>query len=672
MNVALNEKDADMPTDSELSRLIGGGTVRSFFQPILDIARGQVLGFEALSRGPAPLESPEVLFGQGHREGLTWELEALCRSIALKNTDGDLWCKEWRLFLNVSPSVFMDRRFPGWLTGEFPQQGDRKPSAVVLELTETEKIEDFDALSRALLAVRSMGFQVALDDLGSGNAGLPSLVKARPDFIKLDRFLVQDIHRDIYRQDLIRACVDFAGQVSSVPIAEGVEKWEELECLAELGIRFFQGFLLGRPAPVPTSPADAVCRRAKGHFGGHLTGPGQGDSVKSLVRRSHTVHPQEMTGDQIDLLFRKNPDLDHVVVIREDRIPMGLVTRQDFFRQTGGAFGYHLFQRQPVISLAKKDFLTVPEEIPIQTLSKKAMERSRGELYDPVMVLDDEGRLSGTVTMKQIISRSSELEVERALSANPLTGLPGNRHIEKWIMDNLQPARDFTIIYADLDRFKEYNDRYGFIQGDRLICFTGDVLRRNLETFPAGTKLGHVGGDDFVFVCPGFLDEEALKGICETFDSEKNVFFSDEDRARGFYEAEDRRGNIVRVRLVTLSLAAVESRRLGMGVHPAELTEIAAALKHRVKQITSRERKSAFCFERRTYANSDVWSIEMPEESGPINSDDSDFCRCPEERSSCPCRIPLHENLFTESLSEHSGPSVGSSVLCESGLSFSR
>lgn len=607
MQMTLKREDIDTGEGLDLSRILERGDVRSVYQPILNISTGRVLGFEALSRGVPPLERPDLLFGQGRREGMTWELEALCRSTSLRQRIEKGWHDDWRLFLNVSPSVFMDDRFSGWLAEAFLETGCGRGSRVVLELTETERVSDFERLCEALHTVRSMGFQVALDDLGSGNAGIPSLVKAKPDFIKLDRFLVKDIHKDTYRQNLVRTFVDFAGRVGSVPIAEGVEEWEELESLAHMGVCFFQGFLLGRPSPIPTLPEETLVRRAQDWY--KRANPDdhfKEDRVGDLVSPSVTVHPDEMTGAEMDLLFRKEADLGHVVVVGDDGIPAGLVTRQGFFGKTGGAFGYHVFQRQPVIFLAKTDFLKVSCRTSIQMLSDRAMKRSGEDLYDPVVVTDELGRFTGTITMKQIIVRSGEVEVERALNANPLTGLPGNRHIEKWIHDNLQLGMDFTVIYADLDRFKEYNDRYGFIQGDRLICLTGDVLRNGLISFPVGTRLGHVGGDDFVFVCPGSVDRVALQEICEAFDSRKRSFFSEEDQHRGFYEAEDRLGEIVQVRLVTLSLAAVESSRLGRDVHPAELTEIAASLKHRAKQITAREKKSAFCFDRRVYEEVEV------------------------------------------------------------------
>jgi GGDEF domain-containing protein len=217
------------------------------------------------------------------------------------------------------------------------------------------------------------------------------------------------------------------------------------------------------------------------------------------------------------------------------------------------------------------------------------MERSRDTLYDPVVVVDEEGAFVGTVTMKQIVTRAGVLEVEMAKNSNPLSGLPGNRQIERWIKTIQEDEPLFSVVYADLDRFKEFNDRYGFLRGDQLIRLTAEILQRGLSLLPPRSRLGHVGGDDFVFVVPGEVPCETLETLCAAFDEEKRGLFSTEDFCRGCYEAETRTGEHCTVPLVTLSLAVVESRRLPGEDASGLLVEVAASLKKKVKPITSRK-----------------------------------------------------------------------------------
>jgi diguanylate cyclase (GGDEF)-like protein len=200
--------------------------------------------------------------------------------------------------------------------------------------------------------------------------------------------------------------------------------------------------------------------------------------------------------------------------------------------------------------------------------------------------------------MKQLIGRATELEVRAATGANPLTHLPGNRMIERWIRQATQGER-FCVIYGDLDHFKEYNDRYGFLQGDRMIRLTARMLSESLHRLPAGSHLGHVGGDDFIIVCPGEVEPGAVAALCQRFDAEKRDLFEREDLERGYFESVDRQGRGVRVPPVTLSLAALDSQHMGTGLHPASISTLAASLKKKVKELSEQTRASAFMFERR-------------------------------------------------------------------------
>jgi diguanylate cyclase (GGDEF)-like protein len=227
------------------------------------------------------------------------------------------------------------------------------------------------------------------------------------------------------------------------------------------------------------------------------------------------------------------------------------------------------------------------------------MGRLPEDLYDPVLVTDDAGGLRGIVTIRQLIQRSNELEVQWATGANPLTGLPGNPMIQRWIQEAIAHP-PFSLVYADLDRFKEYNDRYGFVMGDEVIRFTARLLSEELSALSPRAQLGHLGGDDFVIVCGGLVVEQALERICRVFDEARLARFDPIDRERGFFVASDRRGRRVEVPLVTLSLAVIDSRHLAGDIHPAHLAQIAASLKARVKGITEAGRRSGFAFERRT------------------------------------------------------------------------
>ena len=115
--------------------------------------------------------------------------------------------------------------------------------------------------------------------------------------------------------------------------------------------------------------------------------------------------------------------------------------------------------------------------------------------------------------MKQLLAKAFDLEVKFAASANPLTQLPGNMVIRVWLEDLLYKD-EYTIIYADLDRFKEFNDQYGFSTGDDMIKLLAEVLQDNMQLTGVAVRLGHIGGDDFIVLVEGRVEDRFIRNIC--------------------------------------------------------------------------------------------------------------------------------------------------------------
>lgn len=578
---------------------VEGLAIRPFFQPILDLSTGQPLGYEVLSRGTAPFGPPEVMFRIAKELGVLWDLERACRMAALQRISTlPPRLRASRFFLNVSPQILSDPRFiEGFTLGALRELGLDQES-IVIEITEKDSIHDYQRFEELIRHYEGQGFRVSLDDFGSGHSSLVTLVRCVPHFLKLDQEIVRGVERTPYKQKLVRALVAFSNSVDGKLIAEGVETWEELEALIGLGVRHAQGFLLGRPGPEPVAIESGFRERlARLVRDAESLALKHDENLRGLLAPCTPVEAGSVLVEDLDHLFRHSLGTDQVVLVQEQK-PVGLVTRVSFYAKTGGPFGYPLFQRKPAQVVAKSHPLIVPERTRVTTLYGLAMSRLPEDLYDPVLVTDDTGSLLGIVTIRQLVQRANELEVQWATGANPLTGLPGNPMIQRWIQEVISNP-PFSLIYADLDRFKEYNDRYGFVMGDEVIRFTARLLSEELAGLSPRAHLGHLGGDDFVIVCAGLVAEPALERICRIFDEARLSRFDPEDRERGYFMASDRRGRRVEVPLVTLSLAVIDSRHLAGDVHPAHLAQIAASLKARVKGSTEIERRSGFAFERR-------------------------------------------------------------------------
>ncbi|MFN0118370.1 MAG: EAL domain-containing protein [Elusimicrobiota bacterium] len=155
----------------------------------------------------------------------------------------------------------------------------------------------------------------------------------------------------------------------------------------------------------------------------------------------------------------------------------------------------------------------------------------------------------------------TKLLLERALvnlDANPLTRLPGNQAIVKAIKSHIGRDKPYAVGYADLNNFKAYNDKYGFSNGDQVILFTADVILQSLQKYSADDYfLGHVGGDDFVFICNYEKANQVCQTITETFDKEAPRFYSAEDKQNRFIVVEDRRGIISQFPLTSVAIGMV-------------------------------------------------------------------------------------------------------------------
>ena len=222
-----------------LKGVLHEGSVYVDFHPIVLAETGEIFGYEALARGiPRNLRSPEVMFEVAAEADLVWELSRLCRARALAGAK-ELLRGEQLLFVNVDPHDFAD---PG-----FGVLDSIDPRRIVLEITERTAIKDYPKFRERLRSFRERGFRFAVDDAGSGYAGLGSIANLEPDFIKLDISLINCIDTNFIKQNLVETMVGFAKEQGAMVIAEGIERAEELETVKRIGVPLVQGFLLHRP-----------------------------------------------------------------------------------------------------------------------------------------------------------------------------------------------------------------------------------------------------------------------------------------------------------------------------------------------------------------------------------------------------------------------------------------
>jgi EAL domain-containing protein (putative c-di-GMP-specific phosphodiesterase class I)/DNA-binding response OmpR family regulator len=222
-------------------RLIG-----TVFQPIVDLATRNVVGYEALSRGPAgtELENPEVMFELARDFDLVWDLEALCIDNVLPMLQ-DV-CSRGHLFFNLESHFIQQLQQRGT---EVFDAFFRCHRNVVIEVTERSAIRDYRTFRRTLHDLKQLGFRIAIDDCGSGYATLEAIAELQPDYLKVGHSLFHGVERDPIRRRLVDLVARAADMIGAKTIAEAIETEEQLRVCRDLGIAEGQGYLFAAPGP---------------------------------------------------------------------------------------------------------------------------------------------------------------------------------------------------------------------------------------------------------------------------------------------------------------------------------------------------------------------------------------------------------------------------------------
>jgi len=340
--------------------------VSAAYQPIVDTARGIIVGYEGLARfALAGDVSVEDLFAQARDSSRSAEIEATCLRVALAeraSIPGNCF-----LTVNVSPTVLGD----DVIRAVWADHPDLR--GVIVEITEQARIDSYAGLEPDLDRIRGTGALLAVDDAGSGYAGLTHLLELKPALIKLDRELVRGIDTDEAKRALVEMIGTFASRIDSWLLAEGIETAAEYDTITALGVPLAQGYHLARPGPawpvLNTSLAPAREARSV-------------PIVRDLCDPVPAVH----SAADAARVFTDHPDVRTVVLIDDHDRPVSVLDTESS----------HL----GVVSEA----LRVNLDTPVRDALLRAITRDRAGRYDPLIIVDNAGRYAGIVRIERLIT----------------------------------------------------------------------------------------------------------------------------------------------------------------------------------------------------------------------------------------------------------------------------
>lgn len=528
----------------ELDAILKGDAVHTLFQPIVVGATREAYGFEALTRGPpgSPLHTPAALFAAAGLTGRSVDLERACLRSALR-------CfyalqVEGKLFVNLLPETLLQwGGLAGWLDEEL-RRYQLDPHTLVFELTEhgTQEAE----LAPRVAPLRSLGCDIAIDDLGAGASGLKAWSAIRPEYVKLDHYFVSGIEHDPVRGEILRSLVDMGRATGSQIVAEGIENREQCAILRDLGVEFLQGYWLGRPQAVPRIESSEV-ETVPGIPSGAIA-----DCAEHLVRAVPSVPSTARVADVVDK-FRNEPDWTALAVVEGER-PLGLIRRDDLLILYSRPLHPEIYNRKPVTSVMDGKAVQIDARARLEQVSRLVTGQADPHQRQDFIITRNGGYLGLGHTI-DLLRQITSQQLQAAKQSNPLTGLPGNREIQAHLTKLIGRRRPFVACHLDLDHFKAFNDTYGYSRGDQVLLHVGQMITGMVR--PRVDFVGHVGGDDFVFFLRSQDWSLRLAQLLQELSASLGNFHSSEHRAAGGYSAYSRDGSLCTFPLLSVSIAAV-------------------------------------------------------------------------------------------------------------------
>ncbi len=586
----------------EILNILDGKLLTPHFQPIISLTQKKIMGYEALIRGPSdsPLHSPFNLFTTAEQFNLSTRLEFLCREITIQRY-ADLDIKE-KLFINASPLVLLQPEFKKGETLRLLDRYGVNPRSVIIELTEHKPADNYEIMRASAKHYRSMGFEIALDDLGAGYSGLRLWAELLPEYVKIDKHFIHGLHDDTVKLNFVRSIQSMAVSLNCSVIAEGIETEDEFKAIEKIGIAHAQGFYFARPTIIPLEKIDNTVFPIE-HIKDHKLSPFNNATTAVHIIRNITPISAKTTISDVMNLFHHNGELT-ILPLVDDNIASGIIFRDKFLTKLfSSRYGIDLHGKNPIKTFVENTPLCIDKNMPIDLVSKQLTSLMTN---DPAFVITNNGKYMGVGTLLDLLAEFTRQQIDNAKHANPLTLLPGSVPINNRVNQLLAEGVNFSFGYFDLDNFKPFNDVYGYSAGDDIIKAVANSLTQHIPT--ESGVIGHIGGDDFIviFTCHDWLMR--CENILEAFKNTVPAYYTEKDIKAGGIHTENRAGEKCFFPLVSLSIGLVDPTSTGQCQSHVDIADLASEAKKMAKKIPG---NSLFINQRMTTKNTDSLQSAM-------------------------------------------------------------
>lgn len=560
------------------------------FQPIINPLSGRLFAVEALLRGYEKAGYSNIFdfFDEAYDDGVLLHVDLELRKKAVDKFVRIFDYKKIKLFYNFDVRITENCEYQPGQSGRMMHDFGLDPGVFCFEISERHKING-NGMDVLLNSAKTSGCRIAIDDFGSGFANFELFYFSEPDYIKLDRFLISDIDKDVRKRKFCSHIINLAHFFGISIIAEGIETEMEFLTCRDMGVDLIQGYFIARPILDPELIL-SIYIKAEELFK---------NNRRKIMHDSHLISNQMVKiepvaiNDSMESLLAKistEPSLGIVPLVDAGYQPMGIISESSLKQYLYKPYGKELLFNKSYTPSIKKFMKKCPSaeiNIPLEQILEifVAAPESEG------IIITQDLKYLGFMTAQSLLNTLNDKNLAYARDMNPLTKLAGNNLINDYLNKAFKTEdTSYVFVYFDFDNFKPFNDRFGFRLGDRAIMMFADILRDRIKE--PDSFIGHIGGDDFFcgISCPDNNTESCLNvisvinDIIKTFTDSASSFYDKEEVSYGKYTAKDRNGEIKEFVLLSVSAAIIRLPEGKRDNNSDELSNILAKIKKEAKQ----------------------------------------------------------------------------------------
>ena len=530
------------------------------FQPIIYSHTGKIYAVEALVRGVQNIDglnSIDDLFDKAFNDDFLYELDLQLREKAISKFS-NIEIENLKIFYNLDNRIIYNKKYTQGNTAKILDKYKLDKNRICFELSEKGTAIEQNALSFMIQKYKESGYSIAIDDFGIGVSGLKLLYFSEAHVIKLDRFFITNIDQDSKKKLFCSSIIEMAHIMGMQVIAEGIETAKEFYTCKDIGADFIQGYLVQYPTldinEIKNIYPNIVSlinddKRANGNA-----------SIDSEFIESIIALDINTSLYNLFVHFKEDTKNNFVPIVDDFENFLGIIYESDIKKISYSQYGLSLAQNMTYSSSLIK-YIKSALSVEISWGIDKILEMYNLKSKDSLGIfITQSGKYKGFINLNSLLTLSYKRNIEIATNQNPLTKLPGNNQIEKYIEKTLKKnQKNIThIIYFDFNDFKPFNDIYGFRQGDRAILIFSELLQKR---YPKDAFIAHIGGDDF-FV--GLKDHEyqdilnLTQEVQKEFKSTAENIYKKTDKENGFILSKDRFNMERRFDLLSVSAAIIE------------------------------------------------------------------------------------------------------------------